>query len=85
MADWQRDKDFCCRITNVTIPVLRHKTYRKGWMFQPPFGNVNFYPHKFFKLLQMFPEITVATMCDQNQVTGMEITYFEKQILLYLF
>ena len=41
-------------------------------MFQPPFGNGNSYPHKPSKPLQMFPEITVATMCDQNQVTGVK-------------
>lgn len=30
-------------------------------------------PHKSSKLLQMFPEITVAILHDHNQVTGMKI------------
>lgn len=37
------------------------------------FGNGHSYFHKSSKLLQMFPEITVATMCDQDQVTGIKI------------
>lgn len=52
--------------SNATIIVLRNNIYRKSWMFYPLFGNVNSYSHKSSKLLQMFPEITVVTMCDQN-------------------
>lgn len=37
------------------------------------FGNGHSYFHKSSKILQMFPKITVATMCDQNQVTGIKI------------